>query len=79
MLRKHRNIMINEITVRVYEFCQSFTNNNIDTTLYLVLLKYMEDFSNNKVIKFVSKDQQLEIEHQIRITVTSQFTCLEKV
>lgn len=79
MLRKHRNIMINEITVRVYEFCQSFTNNNIDTTLYLVLLKYMEDFSNNKVIKFVSKDQQLEIEHQIRITVTSQFTRLEKV
>lgn len=71
--------MINEITVRVYEFCQSFTNNNIDTTLYLVLLKYMEDFSNNKVIKFVSKDQQLEIEHQIRITVTSQFTRLEKV
>ena len=71
--------MINEITVRVYEFCQSFTNNNIDTTLYLVLLTYMEDFSNNKVIKFVSKDQQLEIEHQIRITVTSQFTRLEKV
>ena len=71
--------MINEITVRVYVFCQSFTNNNIDTTLYLVLLTYMEDFSNNKRIKFFHKDQQLEIEHQIRITVTSQFTRLDKV
>lgn len=56
MLCKHRNIMINEITVRVYVFCQSFTNNNIDTTLYLVLLTYMEDFSNNKGIKFFPKD-----------------------
>lgn len=48
--------MINEITVRVYVFCQSFTNNNIDTTLYLVLLTYMEDFSKNKGTKFFPKD-----------------------